>query len=436
MKFLFLFLIPFLHIFAATLDFTLYKKEGKEKGNTLLIIGGIHGNEPGGYFAPSFLEKYYKIKKGAIWIVPNLNFDSIIANRRGIYGDMNRKFSKIEKSDKDYKIVTRIKKIILDKKIDLVLNLHDGHGFYRKKYENAIFNPNAWGQATIIDQEKIHGLDKFGNLDEIAQKVGESLNSSVLFEKYHSFGVKNTQTRYKDEQQQLSLTFFSVTHNKPAFAIETSKNITDLTQKVIYQLKSIEEFMSIMDIEYEKTYDLSNYKLIKEKVYDFEKVNINDNISLDLKDIKKNIRFLPMKRSDNKIVFSHNLGAFKKYDNRYEFFIGHKKICDIFPQYFDIEKYTKKIKIIVDGEEKEVNLSDKILVEDSFKVKKGDFRVNIIGFSKKGISNEDEILIKKDDISKSYSIDKNNRKFRLEFYKDDKFLGMIIINFKKSKRKT
>jgi len=159
MRFIVICVIFFIPLFAANKDFTLYKKEGNIKGNTLLIIGGIHGDEPGGYFAPAFLEKHYKIKKGNVWIVPNINADSIIANKRGLYNDMNRKFSVIEKDDPDYFVVNKIKKIILDKKVDLVLNLHDGHGFFRKNYENAIFNPNAWGQATIIDQEKINGLE-------------------------------------------------------------------------------------------------------------------------------------------------------------------------------------------------------------------------------------------------------------------------------------
>ena len=60
----------------------------------------------------------------------------MIANQRGIYGDMNRKFSTISKDDKDLKNIEKIKSLILDKKVDLILNLHDGHGFYRNKYEN------------------------------------------------------------------------------------------------------------------------------------------------------------------------------------------------------------------------------------------------------------------------------------------------------------
>ncbi len=111
----------------------------------LSFCGGIHGDEPGGYFAPAFLEKYYTYKKRSVWIAPSVNIDSMIANQRGIYGDMNRKFSTISKDDKDLKNIEKIKSLILDKKVDLILNLHDGHGFYRQNYENAIFNPSSLG---------------------------------------------------------------------------------------------------------------------------------------------------------------------------------------------------------------------------------------------------------------------------------------------------
>ena len=83
--------------FASNTPFDLYKKETNPQQHTLLIIGGIHGDEPGGYFAPAFLEKYYKITSGNLWIIPNLNVDSIMANNRGINGDMNRKFNMIDK---------------------------------------------------------------------------------------------------------------------------------------------------------------------------------------------------------------------------------------------------------------------------------------------------------------------------------------------------
>ena len=40
----------------------------------------------------------YQITRGEVWVVPNLNFESIIKRSRGVYGDMNRKFLDIPMS--------------------------------------------------------------------------------------------------------------------------------------------------------------------------------------------------------------------------------------------------------------------------------------------------------------------------------------------------
>lgn len=428
MRFLIVF-FPLICLFASNTPFDLYKKETNPNQHTLLIVGGIHGDEPGGYFAPAILEKYYKIKSGNLWIVPNLNVDSIMANNRGIYGDMNRKFNVIDKNDNDLLTINRIKEIILEKRVDLILNLHDGFGFYRDIYEDANFNPSAWGQATIIDQEKID--DKFGNLDEIANQVNKNINNEGLYQNFHTFGVKNTQTKQKDEQMQQSLTYFAVTHNKPAFAIETSKNITELTYKVIYQLKSIEEFMRIMHIDFERDFDLNNYEDVKSRIFDFGEIKINDNIALDLSDLKNNIRFVPLKKENNKFDFTHTLAKIKYDDNKYEIYIGNIKVSELHPQIFDISTTNNKVKIIVDNKEIETSFANQIDIKNDFKIVKGDFRVNIIGFSKDGIDSEDDILIKKSDIQDIYSIDNNKTKYRAEFYKDGKFCGMIVLNFLK-----
>jgi len=428
MKSIIVFFILVIQLFGTNKDIDLYKKETNPEQHTLLIIGGIHGDEPGGYFAPAFLERYYKIKSGNLWIIPNLNADSIVANSRGINGDMNRKFNSIDKKDKDLLIVNKIKKIILDKKVDLVLNLHDGFGFYRDIYEDAVFNPSAWGQATIIDQDKID--DKFGNLVEIANKVNSTVNNEGLYENFHSFGVKNTQTKLKDDQMQQSLTYFAISNNKPAFAIETSKNITELTYKVIYQLKSIEEFMNIMNIEFERDFDINNHQEVEKRLFDFGKVIINDNIVFDLSDIKNSTRFIPLKEKDNNFRFEHSLGEVRFKDNIYEIYIGNIKVSDFYPQVFQLAQTKNSIKIEIDGKEIDTNFGNQIDIKNDFKILKNDFRVNIIGFSKDGVDSEDNILIKKSDIQENYSVDTKKTKYRAEFYKDGKFCGMISLNFK------
>ena len=147
--------------------------------------------------------------------------------------------------------------------------------------------------------------------------------------------------------------------------------------------------------------------------------------------IKNNMRFVPMKKEDNKFDFTHTLAKVKYNNNKYEIYVGNIKVCDLYPQTFELANTQNKIKILVDGKEIETSFGNQIDIKSDFKILKSDLRVNIIGYSKDGIDSEDEILIKKSDIQDIYSIDNNKTKYRAEFYKDGKFYGMIVLNFLK-----
>ena len=84
-------------------ELNVYKINGVEKGKTLLIIGGLQGNEPGGYLAAD-LYVDMSLKKGNLIVVPRANFYSIISNQRGVNGDMNRQFAVF--SDKDIAVIS------------------------------------------------------------------------------------------------------------------------------------------------------------------------------------------------------------------------------------------------------------------------------------------------------------------------------------------
>lgn len=131
-------LIQNLYANTTVMDFDFIKK-GKQDDNTLLIVGGIQGDEPGAFMAASLITTHYKINKGSVWVVPNLNFYSIIESGRGSYGDMNRKFATIAENDPDYNSIQRIKNYITSNDVKLILNLHDGSGFYREEYTNWSF---------------------------------------------------------------------------------------------------------------------------------------------------------------------------------------------------------------------------------------------------------------------------------------------------------
>jgi len=426
-KFLILFIILVFNLNSAQLHFNTYYLGDKNNNlkNRLLVISGIHGNEPGSYFAGAILAKHYKIKKGSLIVVPNLNFDSIIRNRRGFYGDMNRKFAYIKNNDKDRKIIQDIKKLILSSDADMILNLHDGHGFYRKRWISRIFNPRAWGQACIIDQDTLKGV-KFGNLDELTTKVSKSLNRS-LDKSHHSFSVKNTNTKFTDEQMQLSLTYFAIRNHIPAVAIETSKNLKKLSQKVKYQLLAIEEFMKNMGIEFSRDFKITNQN-IKKILYPKDDIIINDSFIIYADNLKKSIRYFPMTRKGiKKIVSTHPLVTIRKLKNRYDLMCGNKVLTKIYPDFVRKIKKIDFIKIKIDGKIKKIPIASKFTFKKRFKVlanKK--YRVNIIGFSKRGIKNENMIEINADKILKRYSMNKNKKCYRIEIYQAKNFSGMIL----------
>lgn len=421
------------YAFSANLHYSLIKKESGKEGSTLLIVGGIHGDEPGGYFAPMLLARYYKIESGNLWIVPNLNFDSIVKNSRGINGDINRKFAKIETKDKDFDTVAEVKKLILNPKVDLTLNLHDGQGFYRDRQIDKNFNPKAWGQATIIDQQQISNA-KYGNLAEIAKKVNQETNVDLI-EDVHEFNVKNTNTKSQDKAMQQSLTYFSITNNKPAFAIETSKNITQLSHKVFYQLKTIEKFMNVMNIKYSRSFELSEEN-IKKLLNDDGMLEIPPTkITLDLATLKTYIKFFPM--SKDKLVYNSNnpLVAVIKDKDEYKIMNGNILVSTLKPDFIEFEHSLNDIGLIIDGKKTTAKIGSLISAKNSFQIDPiNGYRINIIGYSKPGVVSEGGIRVEPKDFIKSYAIDKDETTYMVQFYKDKKFCGMVNIKFEDEKK--
>ena len=429
MKFLSFLLTITTLLFAQKTSFELIKKGDPKSGHTLMVFGGIHGNEPGGYFAPAILAQYYTITKGALWVIPDLNQKSITRFRRGIHGDMNRKFAHIKKSDPDYETVKAIEKLILDKDVDLILNLHDGHGFYRQRYKNGTFNPKAWGQSCVIDQICINDSNNsFAKLADIAQSVSKTLNKGLI-KKHHQFNVKNTHTKIKDKAMQLSLTYFAVTHNKPAFAIETSKNLDKVCEKTFYQLRAIEAFMDYMGIKYRRNFQL-NQKAIQKLIKNYGTVTINDNITLDLTTIRPILRYIPLKKTHNVFKFSHPLADTIKRKTHYELYVGHIRVTSFFEQQFEMDNSLKKVRVVLDGKEREVALPSTVEVKEHFKILAPKaYRVNVIGYTNKKKKNENELTITKSEMVPRYAIDRKRRQYRVEIYKNERFCGMIVVQF-------
>lgn len=219
--------------------------KGSNPGPTLLLLGGIQGDEPGGYLAAD-LYADLSLKKGNLIVVPRANFPSIVENSRGVQGDMNRKFAGPAKdSDGDLAVVGIIKDLM--RKSDFFLNLHDGSGFYSPKWESPIRNPMKFGQSIIIDAEKFTRSDGTGiEMGKMVRRVLDKVNSQVSAAE-HQFRLNNHRTLREDtkhKEQRLSATYHALTRvGIPAFGIETSKAVIDYRLRVRYQTMVINAFL-------------------------------------------------------------------------------------------------------------------------------------------------------------------------------------------------
>ncbi len=421
------------NLFASTQSFEFdFIKKGVQDDNTLLIVGGIQGDEPGAFMAASLITTHYEITKGSVWVVPNLNFYSIIKRSRGPFGDMNRKFADLAENDPDYNSIQRIKKYIKADEVKVVLNLHDGSGFYREKHENWSFSPDRWGQSTIIDQANLD-IEYYGNLEEISTKVCEHVNKYLLRDRDY-YSVKNTHTRMGDKEMEKTLTYFAINSGKAAFGNEASK-VLPLHERTYYHLVALEKYMQIMGIEFKRKFELNSLSVKNVIDNDIYISFYDEKIQLPLSQIRNILKYFPVKK-DGTLEFtpSNPLMTIIKKDGTFMIHYGNRKLANLKPDYLDMEETTKNIIMNIDGKQKSIRLGSIVDVDSSFEIKPlEEYRVNVIGFVQKGKRDEAGITIKREGIQKRFSVDKNGFLFRIEFYKDKKFAGMILVNFDKTR---
>lgn len=417
------------------IDFSFHRL-GPGGGNTLLVVGGIQGDEPGGFSAASLLVTGYTITSGQVWVVPNLNFPSIVKRSRGsATGDMNRKFAYVNPKDPDYPAVMSIQEIIRAPEVDVILNLHDGSGFYRPRHEGPMHNPNRWGQCVIIDQENLDASGSFSQLEQMALAAVRDANKGLLKDE-HRYHLRNTETRKGDKEMEKTLSYFAVRHGKSAFGIEASKNFTT-EFRAYYHVRILESFMRQLGIRFERHFSLTPEGVKKAINSDVGIALYNNRMFLDLDNVRPNLAFVPMKKGapvDLKGTSPLIALLEDKKASSWRVAYGNRTLTRLSPQYMDFDDSLKTVDMVLDGKVKSVSVGQMVSVTDSFLVKtlKG-FRVNAIGAQKeKADGSEDDVILRKKDFIPRYSVDKNATTYRVEIYKGKAFAGMILVRFGKA----
>ena len=410
------------------LDFSLIKKGQPDEGPVILVIGGIQGDEPGGFNAASLLTTHYQVQHGQLWVVPNLNFPSIIKRSRGIHGDMNRKFLQITPQDPEFDSVEKIKSIIKDQQVDIILNLHDGSGFYSPTYINKNRNSWRWGQSIIIDQAMISN-SYYDDIGELAQLVVDDVNT-VLPDKSHHLNVKNTRTQQGNKEMEKTLTYFAIRNNKAAFGVEASKSF--LTHQRAYShLRVVEAFMKRIGIEYTRDFVL-NEAQVKSQIDNNIKLAFYDRkIVLDMANARKRLGYVPLQK-DAPIEFaaSNPLIAVLDEKGNYKVRYGNRSVSRIHAQFYEYDNSLQQVTVKIDGKQKQVSLGSIVPVSRHFTIEpvKG-YRVNVIGFTHRHKKDESGININRTMIRQRFSVDQQAQRFRVEFYQQQRFCGMLLMEF-------
>ena len=235
-------------------ELEVFRIYGRNPGPTVMIMGGIQGDEPGGFLSAEVYADL-SLKKGNLIVVPRANFRSVVMNNRGPFGDMNRKFEDDLPREPEINVVDILKSLMAES--DLLLNLHDGSGFYRPAWESELANPKRYGQCIIADSASyVHAASgRALDLKTPAEAVIARLNRDIgePLHKFHFFNMETVREDTQDLEQRKSATYYALTRlGIPAFGVETSKQLPSLEMKIRQHVIAVDAFLDIFGVEVER----------------------------------------------------------------------------------------------------------------------------------------------------------------------------------------
>lgn len=156
------------------LETELYIIRAETEGPTVLVVGGVHGNEQAGFIAAAGVVSW-TIEKGTLLVIPRANVWGIDAWRRetGDGYDLNRAFPGDAAGNDAQRIAAAIYGVIEAYEPDWLLDLHESGNFHVRDH-------NRLGQTLIAGVE----LETFSTSLSVYEKLNSLLVNSPYYEKY------------------------------------------------------------------------------------------------------------------------------------------------------------------------------------------------------------------------------------------------------------
>ncbi len=153
-----------------------YVQEGKEPGPTVLVVGGMHGDEPAGARAAGEIAQW-PIARGKLVVLPRANEAALKARRRlspeGDDRDLNRDFPQSAGEEAQGDLAKAIWQFAAALKPDWLLDLHESHGFRQQlKSSN--------GSTIIRDTQRATRTKAQAMLDAVNATIEEADHKFVI----------------------------------------------------------------------------------------------------------------------------------------------------------------------------------------------------------------------------------------------------------------
>jgi len=177
-----------------------YEIRGAQPGPTVLITGGVHGNEPAGALAAEQI-RHWKLARGRLIVVPRINQLGLKADTRWYppernnrpLRDPNRNYPTAEQQQPRTALAEGVWQFILTVQPDLVVDLHEGFDFHAtnsKSVGSSVICKPGGGRSTsgermlaavnsTIEEQgrKFELLDRSGPaIGSLARACAEELN--------------------------------------------------------------------------------------------------------------------------------------------------------------------------------------------------------------------------------------------------------------------
>jgi hypothetical protein len=205
-----------------------YTLRGQEAGPTVVVIGGMHGDETAGYVVARELVKW-RVTKGTLIVIPDGNPPAIKSKTREGKGNLNRCFP--GRADAKPGTLARaayeLFQVVEKSRPALLLTLHESRDFHAN-------NPARYGQTFTYD---------FKELWPVMNPALERANQSIKTPKHKFLHLIRPFETCPTYQAWARL-------HVPATSIETSRTLP-LKTRLLYQTLALRAFFDEAGLGYE-----------------------------------------------------------------------------------------------------------------------------------------------------------------------------------------